>query len=195
MIEMPALSDETIREILKHYRWGIEAANQCLNINAMLEMKEENEKVAIDQFHKAQRELDIEYVETALKQAYVQGYTKAAKDELIEKEGWVNPYELSEWAQKNLCYGDLHKLIGWLQEREMNVVKCIGCGQELTEEHFATCKWMVCCCGHPKFYHDAPDGCTYCSPRGLRCPCEKFELRSSYKDFYNWCKEPRTKGR
>ena len=37
-----------------------------------------------------------------------------AQRKLLEE--WVNPYELSEWAQKNLCYEDLHKLIGWLEQ-------------------------------------------------------------------------------
>lgn len=39
--------EEKIKEILKHYRWGIQRANQYLNINYMFEAKEQAEREAI----------------------------------------------------------------------------------------------------------------------------------------------------
>jgi len=44
---------ERLKEVLKYYRWGIQHGNQCLNVEAMLQMKEHHEKAAILQIIQA----------------------------------------------------------------------------------------------------------------------------------------------
>ena len=63
---------------------------------------------------------------------------------------------------------------------------CGGCGEILTKEHWSNCEWVNCKCGHLRKDHDSPDGCTWGSGRGFRCPCEKFNLYWNYKEFYAW---------
>lgn len=62
-------------------------------------------------------------------------------------------------------------------------VRCMGCGEELMPQHWETCDWITCKCGHERRMHDTPDGCTWSSGRGLRCPCEEFKPRLSYEEL------------